>query len=35
MPATPADIGAAMREVLIVTWASPTMGARYPSARDG
>jgi hypothetical protein len=35
MPATPADIGAAMREVTIVTWSSPAMAARYPSARDG
>jgi hypothetical protein len=35
MPATSADIGAATRDALIVTWSSPAMAARYASARDG
>jgi len=35
MPALPADIAAATREVTVVTWSSADVAARYPSARDG
>ncbi|UAK24343.1 hypothetical protein [Sphingomonas nostoxanthinifaciens] len=35
MPALPADIGAAIRDVLIVTWSDPDIALRYPGARDG
>lgn len=35
MPATPADIGAAMRAAVTATWSDAAIQARYPSARDG
>jgi len=35
MPANPADIAAASREVTPATWADPSVATRYPSARDG
>ena len=35
MPATPADIAAASRDVVTATWADAGVAARYPSARDG
>ncbi|MEG3167506.1 hypothetical protein U1737_04780 [Sphingomonas sp. LB3N6] len=35
MPALPADIAAASREVAISTWSDPAIAARYPAARDG
>ncbi len=35
MPALPADIAAASREVAISTWSDPAIVARYPAARDG
>jgi hypothetical protein len=35
MAATAADIGAASRDAVTVTWSNPTIAARYPSARDG
>jgi hypothetical protein len=35
MPATPADIAAASRDALVVTWADASIAARYPTARDG
>lgn len=35
MPATPADIAAASRDVAVATWSSDVITARYPSARDG
>jgi hypothetical protein len=35
MPATATDIGAATRAATIVSWASATIAARYPTARDG
>jgi len=35
MPATPADIAAASRDVELATWSDATIAARYPSARDG
>lgn len=35
MPATPADIAAASRDAVIITWANAAVTARYPSARDG
>lgn len=35
MPATDSDIAAASRDVVVATWASATIAARYPSARDG
>lgn len=35
MPALPADIAAATREVAISTWSDPAIAARYPAARDG
>ncbi len=35
MPALPADIAAASREVAIATWSDATIAARYPAARDG
>jgi hypothetical protein len=34
MPATPADIGAAIRDVIYATWQDTTIAARYPSSRD-
>ncbi|WP_267396554.1 MULTISPECIES: hypothetical protein [unclassified Sphingomonas] len=35
MPALPADIGAASRDVATATWADPAIAARYPGAKDG
>jgi hypothetical protein len=35
MPALPADIAAASREVAISTWSDAAIAARYPAARDG
>lgn len=35
MPAAPADIAAASRDAVTVTWESAAVAARYPSARDG
>lgn len=35
MPALPADIAAASRDVVTATWSDPAIAARYPSARDG
>ena len=35
MPATGADIAAATRDVVLAQYSSGTIGARYPSARDG
>ena len=35
MPATPADIAAASRDVVVATWSDATIAGRYPSARDG
>jgi hypothetical protein len=35
MPALPADIAAASRDVVTATWADAAIAARYPSARDG
>jgi hypothetical protein len=35
MPALPADIAAGTRRARIESWSSPTIKARYPSARDG
>lgn len=35
MPALPADIAAATREVAISTWSDTAIAARYPAARDG
>lgn len=35
MPALAADIGAAIRDVQLVSWTSATIALRYPSARDG
>lgn len=35
MAATSADIAAASRDAVDATWADATIGARYPSARDG
>lgn len=35
MPATPADIAAASRDVIVAGWADAVIAARYPSARDG
>lgn len=35
MPALAADIGAATRDAVTVTWNSATIAARYPGARDG
>jgi hypothetical protein len=35
MPATPADIAAASRDVELATWSDGTIAGRYPSARDG
>lgn len=35
MPALPADIAAASRDVVTATWASAAIAGRYPSARDG
>ncbi len=35
MPALPADIGAASRDVTTATWADPAIVARYPGAKDG
>ncbi len=35
MPADPADIAAATRDVVLATYESTTIAARYPSARDG
>lgn len=35
MPALPADIAAASRDVITVTWSDATIAARYPGARDG
>lgn len=35
MAATATDIGAASRDAVTVTWSSPAIAARYPSARDG
>lgn len=34
MPATPTDIAAGTREVVLATWESATIAARYPAARD-
>jgi len=35
MPALPADIYAASRDVVNASWESATIASRYPSARDG
>ena len=35
MPALPADIGAASRDVVLATFADATIAARYPASRDG
>lgn len=35
MPALPADIGAASRDVALASWNDPAIAQRYPSARDG
>lgn len=35
MPATTADIAAASRDVMIMTYADAAIAARYPTARDG
>lgn len=35
MPALPADIAAASRDVVTATWANAAIPDRYPSARDG
>lgn len=35
MPATPADIAAASRDVVVATWSDAAIAGRYPSARDG
>lgn len=35
MPATPADIAAALRESVTALWSDGSIAARYPSARDG
>ena len=34
MPATAADIAAAIRDVIIAQWSDSAIAARYPSARD-
>lgn len=35
MPALPADIAAASRDVVTGTWSDPAIASRYPAARDG
>jgi hypothetical protein len=35
MPALPADIGAASRDVVTATWSDAVIAARYPASRDG
>lgn len=35
MPALPADIAAASRDVVTVTWTNQAAIGRYPSAKDG
>lgn len=35
MPAQSTDILAASRDVVVANWASATIAARYPGARDG
>jgi hypothetical protein len=35
MPALPADIAAATRDVVVASWADPAIAARYVAARDG
>lgn len=35
MPATGADIAAAMRDVVTEQWSDSAIAARYPSSRDG
>ena len=35
MPATPVDIAAASRDVVVAAWSDGAIAARYPSARDG
>jgi hypothetical protein len=35
MAATAADIGAASRDAVTVTWSSPAIAGCYPAARDG
>jgi hypothetical protein len=34
MSALPADIAAATRDALVITWSNAGVAARYPSARD-
>lgn len=35
MPALPADIGAASRDVVTATWSDAVIASRYPASRDG